>query len=149
VQWDASCVSTCNDTCGGCGQSASDRDTLDRLIDGAVERGATVGELLSALKDRILTDGAVDAEEASLMEAVVGVPLELSVEEAIDDPAFETATRMLCGALLRTPDFLLELERSTPGEVPSLALDVDADCARMEDLMAAVGSPVACPVTMP
>ena len=148
VQWDDSCVETCDSTCGGCGVGTRE-DTVERLLAGAVDRGATVGELVVALKDRMLTDGTLDGDETALMEAILGLPLDHTVEEALTDDTFEASLRLLCGALLRTPDFLLELERTTVGTVPPLALDVADDCARLEGLMAAAGHPVSCAVEVP
>jgi len=148
VQWDDACVDLCNSTCGTCGRTDSS-DTIERLLQGAIDRGATVGDLLAALKDRLLTDGDIDAEEAALLEALVGAPLDLTVEAALEDDTFEASVREICGALLRTPDFLLELERTAPGPVPRLALDVSDDCDRLEGLMSRVGHPVTCAVEAP
>jgi len=145
VQWDEACVEICEEDCGGCGIEG-EADTVERLIDAAVERGATVGALVGALKDRLLTDGAVDDEEAAILEAVLGLPLDLTVEAALETEAFEASVRLVCGALLRTPDFLLELERATVAAPPELTLDGASDCARMQFLLDAVGHSVACPV---
>ncbi len=145
VQWDDTCVEMCNTDCGGCGNETSARDTIERLMEAAVERDATVGDLVAALRDRLLTDGSIDGDEEVLMEAILGAPLGLSVAEALEHESFEPSVRLLCGALLRTPDFLLELERSSVAEVPVLSLDVDQDCARMQARMEALGHSVDCP----
>lgn len=144
VQWDDACVETCNEDCGGCGVEPSN-DTIERLLAAAVDRGATVGDLVTALKDRLLTDGTLDEDESTLMEAVLGLPLDLSVEEALETDTFEPSLRLVCGALMRTPDFLLELERPTTATRPNLSLDDDADCDRMQRLLTRVGHTVSCP----
>ncbi len=145
VQWDDACVETCEQDCGGCGIEAA-TDTVERLLDAAVARGATVGALVEALKDRLLTDGTLDDEAAAILESVIGLPLELTVEEALETEAFEGSIRLVCGALLRTPDFLLELERTEVAALPALRLDGEADCARMQLLVELVGHRVPCPV---
>ena len=148
VQWDDACVEICEDDCGGCGVPPVE-DSVDRLLAGAIERDATVRELVAALEDRLLSDQALTAGAPELSEAVLGIPLDHTVAEAVADPEFEPAVRLLCGALLRTPDFLMELERGEPPAVPRLALDVAEACARMEARMAEVGVDVACPVVAP
>ena len=63
VQWDALCVSMCNDSCGGCGGglAGNEPDTMDRLLEAAAARGATVRQVVEGLRDRLLLRGSVTA----------------------------------------------------------------------------------------
>lgn len=142
VQWDSICVSMCNESCGGCGGGLADaqNDTITRILAGAIEQGRTVGEVVLALKDRLITQGAVTTEEQALMETL----LEAHFADPIT-PALEPALRVLCGAILLSPRYFLAQDPGSLGPVPALALDVGGDCERMTRLMALEGVTVSCP----
>jgi hypothetical protein len=79
-------------------------DFIDRLIQrAAATPGATAGDLVLALKDRLLGETAVDeAIERPALEALLGA--------ALDAPAAQVQglkLRSLCGALIATPQMLL------------------------------------------
>lgn len=143
VQWDDTCVATCEADCGGCGRTA-EPDTITRLIEAAVERDATVGDLLVALKDRLLTDPTLSAEEAELMGALLAVDPSVPVADVADDPSLEAGLRTVCGVLLRSAGFVLDLEDDAIDGVVDLALDVSEDCDRMQTRMSALGHTVSC-----
>jgi hypothetical protein len=148
VQWDALCVSMCNSDCGGCGGglAGNGEDTIDRLLKGAADKGATVGDVVSALKDRLIARGSITSEEQGLIEALLSAPLDRPMAEAGD---LEPALRVLCGAILISPDYFLSMDAGPAGEVPMLALDVEADCQRAAALMAQVGVKVTCSEGVP
>ena len=70
-----------------------------------VDEDATVGQAISALKDRLHGDPTVDAEEQAALEPLSG---------PFDGPAAsaEDALRRVCGVLLAAPQFRL---RGVPG----------------------------------
>lgn len=143
VQWDSICVSICNDTCGGCGGglAGNGEDTVDRILNAAKEKGATVGDVVLALKDRLVARGQVTTEEQALMESLLQTPLNTPLSEAGE---LEPGLRVLCGAILISPDYFLALDPAKTSASPSLALDVDQDCQRVATLMAQVGVSVTC-----
>lgn len=87
--------------------NAFEPDWVDDLLAAAAADGqATARDVAAALKDRILTEADIDPNEAPLLADVLGVPsLDTLVGEAGD---LEDGARRLCGALLKTPQFLLE-----------------------------------------
>ena len=94
------------------GPSAPDCPPLD-YIDALVAEATTdsswlMWDLAVALKDRLITDPRLDdAQEIALMEAFMGVSLDATVADvgAADATA---AARRLTGALLNTPQFMLD-----------------------------------------
>ena len=80
-------------------------DWIDALVAAAAEQDATVGQAISALKDRLHGDPTVDAEEQAALEPLSG---------PFDGPAAsaEDALRRVCGVLLAAPQFRL---RGVPG----------------------------------
>lgn len=143
VQWDSICVGICNDTCGGCGGglAGNGQDYVDRLLEAAKERDATVGELVLALKDRLVARGETDSEEAALIEALLATPLETKLKDAGE---LEPALRVLCGAILISPEYFLQIDPQLGKASPALALDSQADCDRLIRLMAKVGVEATC-----
>lgn len=144
VQWDSVCVSLCNDSCGGCGGglAAPLDDYVTRLLAGAITQGATVGDLVLALKDRLVAQGQVGEEERVLMEQLLASQFSTPVS---DSPALESALRVLCGALLLSPDYFLAVDPLPVPASPRLALDKEKDCQRVMQLMAAEGITTTCP----
>lgn len=143
VQWDSICVGICNDQCGGCGGglAGNGQDYIDRLLESARSRNATVGEVVLALKDRLIARGDVEPEEQALVEALLSVGLQTPLAEAGE---LEPALRVLCGAVLLSPDYFLSLDLPKGQQVPSLALDQETDCQRAVSLMAQVSQTVSC-----
>lgn len=82
-------------------------DWIDALVAAAAEQDATVGQAISALKDRLHGDPIVDAEERAALEPLSG---------SFDGPAAsaEDGLRRACGVLLAAPQFRL---RGVPGPV--------------------------------
>lgn len=144
VQWDETCVRSCNREFGGCGGGLAEdnRDIIDRLLDTASVQDKDVGAVVHALKDRLAGDGAIDDEERALIEAMVGVPLSTPVNEAGDD--LESGLRGLAGALLVAPNFYLALEPPPIGAVPSLSVSRVEDCDRVHDLLGQIGLTTSC-----
>lgn len=143
VQWDDLCVASCNDDCGGCGGGLADvtTDTVDRLLESATDNGSTVGDVVVALKDRLVARGEVSDAEQALVEALLGVGMDLPLAEAGD---IEPALRTLCGAVLLSPDYFLALDAGPAGAVPPLALDADLDCENAASWLAKEGVVVDC-----
>jgi hypothetical protein len=90
------------------------------FIDGLVGRGAanpstTVGDVISALKDRLINEPAIEAGvETDALTAIVG-PLDASATAATAD-----GVRRVCGALVVSPQFLLQGIAGRGGEPPIL-----------------------------
>jgi hypothetical protein len=104
-------------------------DFIDRLVKAAaMTPGTTIGDVAAAIKDRIIGEAAiVDANEISALAAVFGMPLEAPASRVT--PA---AARQLCGALLGSPQFLLQGIAGRGGERPKLTptdQSFDAICA--------------------
>lgn len=144
VQWDAVCVDLCNgDECGGCGggMSSGGDDVIEKLLSNAKTRGTTVGEVVLALKDRLIARGEVDPEEKALIEALLETPLDVPISEAGD---IEPAIRVLCGAILISPDYFLSIDPGGVGPIPALALDDTRDCEWAATLLATQDIAVTC-----
>lgn len=143
VQWDEICVALCQDSCGGCGGglAARDEDSLDRILAEGTAQQTDVEALVLALKDRVTGQGELDDEERTLVEALLGCPLDAP---AGDHPEIAAPLRVLCGALLLSPQVFLAVEPPAPGPIPQLALDVAADCDRLATLTARVGVTATC-----
>ncbi len=104
---------TWEDRFGACQKPSGAADFVDRLTDpAALQGGATVKDVVIALKDRILNDARLDelpvadggSGEAEAVEALVGSSLE---DPASGVSGLESRVRKLCGAYLSTPQFLL------------------------------------------
>jgi hypothetical protein len=143
VQWDALCVEICNEDCGGCGGGLADDqgDVVDRLMTAGRTQGATVGEVAASLKDRLVGRGWIDEAEASLVQDLVGVPLDTPISAE-----HEPAIRAVCGAVLLSPDFQLSVDRGPLGDRPPIVLDEPELCAFAVDRMAAIGETFTCEV---
>jgi hypothetical protein len=85
-------------------------DWIDELV--AEADGATLGDAVATLKDRLLGDPRIDADEQALLEAVM--------ERSFDDDVSEPGLRWACGLFAATPQFHLR------GPVPGDVLDDDA-----------------------
>lgn len=114
-------------------------DFIDQLASRAVAQGATVGEAVHAIKDR-LTSTALDPEEEPLIEALLGVSLDQVVQS---DPALMRGLRLYCGTVLLSPGYQLVTDVAV-GPIPALALGRQADCERVASLVTASGVDVTC-----
>jgi hypothetical protein len=94
-------------------------DVIDALVATAKEPGvATVGDLISVLKDRIMgeTTAPTGAEKTQL-EGLFGASLASDANAAVD---LGGSLRKVCGAMIATPQFLLlGIEPKDGNEVPS------------------------------
>ncbi|HEY5944931.1 MAG TPA: hypothetical protein VIV40_05540 [Kofleriaceae bacterium] len=104
-------------------------DFIDKLVASAVAtNGATVGDIASAIKDRIIGEPAiVDSAEMTAMAGLFGATLDMPASQVT-----VAAARELCGALLGSPQFLLQGIAGRGGERPKLTpteVGYDAICA--------------------
>jgi len=98
------------DMFGACRNPAAEPDFIARLVErAAADRSITTGDLVAALKDRLVGQAAVSHEvmggtsELAAIEAMVG-PL---AETAADVADLDARARELCGVLVSSPQFLL------------------------------------------
>ncbi|MEQ1503418.1 MAG: hypothetical protein ABMB14_14365, partial [Myxococcota bacterium] len=128
---------------GTCTQPpAGGADYVDGLLAEAIAAGATVGDVVSALKDRLTSTG-VAADEQRLIEDLL--------EASFADPAsaeLEERLRLVCGAILMSPQFQLVTDPEPAGVPVTLGVDAEAECQRVADRMTAAGTPVACDGTV-
>lgn len=119
------------DRYGACARPAwVQKDFVDNLAAaGAADPAATAGDVVGALKDRLIGEPAItDGAEHDALAAIVG-PLEgpgASVTAA--------SLRRVCAALLESPQFLLQGIAGKGGDVPKLtppAAGYDAVCANL------------------
>jgi hypothetical protein len=104
------------------------QDFVDRLHASAVaDPAATTGELVAALKDRLVGEPAIDpGAETGALAAIAG---------ALDAPASAITAdtlRRVCGALVESPQFLLQGIAGRGGDRPRLTpanASFDAVCA--------------------
>jgi hypothetical protein len=66
----------------------------------------TYGDLAAVLKDRLISDPIVEAAEAPLLAAVLGVA-DLDTALPADAAAIDQGARAVCGILIETPHFML------------------------------------------
>jgi hypothetical protein len=129
-------------------------DWIDALGDAAAteasahpESPPTVRDAVSALKDRLITQPQVEADEEAAVAALVGAP---SLDTPLGAlPGWKAGLRRYCGALLETPDFLLSGMPATNQPPPPPRLVVGQDryrdhCERLAALAAPVGVTVRC-----
>lgn len=129
------------DAFGGCSTpfGGSANDTVAQLID-ALDPSATLGDALSALKDRMLADPVIeDPEEVAALEAAAGAALATPVGDLED---VDRSLRAVCGAWLMGPHFLFS---GLPGEArlgtaAPITLPGSTPAALCEALEAGVGS---------
>lgn len=106
-------------------------DFIDRAVaNGRVTTGATVGDVVAVLKDRLIGEPTVEPTiEQPAIEALLGQPL--SAPATGLTPA---AARRLCGVLLSSPQFVLQGMAGRGGTAPRLTLPEDGfdpACARI------------------
>jgi hypothetical protein len=106
-------------------------DFIDKLVaDGAADPTATVKDVAAAIKDRLVGEPAiVDASELAALEALFGAPLTSPASGVTT-----TTARQLCGALLGSPQYLLQGMPGRGGERPKLtptSASYDAICTEV------------------
>jgi hypothetical protein len=115
VRWDERCAHFCEEAPEGCMPPPDAPDTepsyLQKLIAEAEamgEAGAnlTVGDLVSALKDRLLTDPQItDPDEVAALERVLGLSFSTPVAQA---EGLAAALPWACTTFISTPQFQME-----------------------------------------
>ncbi len=135
------------DAFGVC-EPEADPDWIHALVSVATAEGAaaTVGDAVASLKDRLIQEPAIAADEAALIEALIATPLTGLAAEA---PELEQGLRRFCGVLLESPQFMLA---GAPGVVPAEAAapliveggGFDALCATIASSWDAAAWTVAC-----
>jgi hypothetical protein len=112
---------------------AAPPDWIDRLIETAAKWGdkhpgekPTLRDLLVALRDRLWTEGAMDATDETLLKKFFGV-------ESLDVPIpqvgekIESRLRLYCGVLVKAPQFMLTGLPDPAKEIPPPKLVVSGD----------------------
>jgi hypothetical protein len=104
-------------------------DFIDALaVAGAANADATVRDLVAALKDRLIGEPMVGSpEEEAALAGLFGGPL-----EAPANMTSAAALRRLCGAIVGSPQFLLQGMAGRGGERPKLTpanVDYAAVCS--------------------
>jgi len=143
VQWDEACVAMCEDSCGGCGGGLAEprADTVDRILADVRAADGSVRDVVLALKDRLVARGIQSTDEELLIASLLGAPLDTPLSSLGD---LEGNLRVLCGAILLSPDFFLVMDHGELGEVPGFALDVALVCDEARALLAMEGVEVTC-----
>ncbi|HUS33359.1 MAG TPA: hypothetical protein VMZ53_32880 [Kofleriaceae bacterium] len=113
-------------------------DFIDNIIAAtAADPSATVGDVVAAIKDRLIGEpGVFDGSEASALAAIFG--------KTLDQPAAGVTAeqaRILCGSLLESPQFLLQGIAGRGGDRPKLtpaAASYDTVCTDVATHVAGV-----------
>jgi hypothetical protein len=114
----------------------SDGDFIVQLMAQAKGGGKTLGDLLSALKDRLLNDPGLDGPgEKEVLEALLGTAL----ASPADDPKSEERLRLACGTFLATPQFML-MGWPGPDRVGQSALAITPPGSEFKTLCETLGS---------
>ncbi len=125
---------------GNCADLSGGNDYIAKLAAQAQATGATVGDAVLALKDRLLGDPTVDAAEKPDLEALIGAPF-----GSTDLSTLPQKLRVACGAFVSTPQFMLggvvpkdtrDVPKLTP---PEAAYDVT--CNRVSQYVVSAGAP--------
>jgi hypothetical protein len=103
-------------------------DFIDNVVAAAAaDPNATVGDVVAAIKDRLIGEPDVsDGTESAALAAIFGKSLDQPAAGVTADQA-----RVLCGALLESPQFLLQGIAGRGGDTPKLtpqSLRYDAVC---------------------
>ncbi len=127
---------------GGCtypGGASPATDLLDRLVADGAAGGATARDLVAALRDRLLLDGATDRAEDALLERLLGAPLDTPAADVVD---LRAGLGAYCGALLLSPDWWLVAEGPLGAASPTWA--PPEDCAGVVAALGEVGVVATC-----
>lgn len=126
------------ETYGRCRHPEVGGDWVTALSSAAIEQGATVGDALSALKDRLLNSPAIAEDEAAVLGAVMGADLGSAAGEGLEE-----SLRWACGVFLAAPQLHLAglppeptlVEGAAPAATVGLTGDSTADhCAALAPL---------------
>lgn len=132
---------TWEDAYGQCRDASLGSDFITHLVAQAqAHPGATVGDAVLALKDRLLGEPAVDPAEQADLEALLGTPL-----AATDLSNLDQKVRAVCGVLVSTPQFMLggvapKDTRTVPALTPP-EVSYAGTCATVAQHLAGSGSP--------
>jgi hypothetical protein len=126
------------DRFAACTKPIGSDDYIDRVIAAAqADSSATVGDVVSALKDRIVGEPAIATEgtpsEASAVAGIFGADLDAAASSVTD---LDGRARAFCGVLMASPQFLLTGFAGKGGEVPRLTpadAGFDTICAGVAD----------------
>lgn len=126
---------------GSCADLSAGADFVTRIVAQAgATPGATVGDAVIALKDRLLGEPAIDPSEQPDLEALLGVSL-----GSTDLGGLDQRLRAVCGVLVSTPQFMLggvvppdtrAVPRLTPAEVT-----YDATCGELSQHLSSIAAP--------
>lgn len=110
---------------------AGQDDAIDRVVALAAARSGTVGDVVLAIKDRLVGEAMIEpTSEQPALEALFGASMSDPASGVTD---LEDRARALCGVLVSTPQFLLGgLASRGAAEVPLLTPDsasFDTTCA--------------------
>ncbi|MFO0659952.1 MAG: hypothetical protein U0165_09005, partial [Polyangiaceae bacterium] len=103
---------------GRCTNPGSDPDFIEKIVTQAsTAQGKKVRDVVVALKDRLINDPTIDSnDEQPALEAILGVSLDADASQLNAD-----SLRVVCGALLSTPQYLLHgIAPKDATEVPVL-----------------------------
>lgn len=115
----------------------SGNDFIAKIVaEAAATPGATLGDAVIALKDRLVGNPSIDpGGEAADLEALIGAPL-----ASTDLAGLDQQLRGVCGVLVSTPDFMLGgLVPKDTRDVPELTppdVGYDATCNYLGGLLA-------------
>jgi hypothetical protein len=103
---------------GACAKPFQGQDYIDTIVAAAGQDStATVGDVVSAVKDRIIGQPAIADDEAAQLKTIYGAEM-TAPASGVSDLAGKT--RQLCGVLLSSPQFVLSGAAGQGGDVPKL-----------------------------
>lgn len=113
-------------------------DFIDQLATSVTKGGvATVGDMIKALKDRLIGETDISASERTALEAILGASLDT---DAIKLPDPQDGLRRVCGVLVSSPQFMLGGLPAKDGvEVPKLtphSASYGAFCTKLKSALA-------------
>jgi hypothetical protein len=115
---------------GACAKPAAvETDALDAIFAKAVAAGATLGDVVLAMKDRLLGEPILRDDEPALLASLLGA--DLAEPFTLDHGS---ALRLMCGALLSSPQHLLAGLPAAGGTPVSLGPTAAESCAALEQL---------------
>lgn len=116
-----------------CGNVNADDWLADLLARGADN---TTDQVVRAIKDHLLADARIGADERALLEYLVG-PFDGRAGDV--DPR---AMRLVCGAMMNSAPYMLTVAPTTSEPPRLLALQTNDLCPLVTSLMASAGHPV-------
>ncbi len=128
-------------TYGGCA-NLSGNDFISKIVArSAMVPGATVGDGIIALKDRLTGEPTIDATtEKPALEALIGAPL-----GSVDLGELDTKLRTVCGVLVSTPQLMLGgVTPKDTRDIPKLTptdITYKSTCGYLATYLAGAGTP--------